>query len=281
MFRLMLAPMEGYTDAALRTLCFRHGADLTFTEMAHVESLLHGNRSSLSKVAAHDSTPVQIQLLTGRDDHLDRFVSGFKPFPGFEGFNLNLSCPSPDVIRKGKGAAMVKRAAKTGRLASIIRGHGYQVSLKLRLGTNAHEKAGKVYLNALGRVEADLYIVHAKTAAQGSVEPDDPSVYPECVEAASGRPVIANGGIDSAEKAEALREMGLAGAMIGRAALRDPAIFDALRNQLRLNIPPRPVPGIDELMREYAALHADLGGDQSHLENLLRVALRKADVSQV
>ena len=77
MFRLMLAPMEGYTDAALRTLCFRHGADLTFTEMAHVESLLRGNRPSLSKVAAHDSTPVQIQLLTGRDDQLDRFVAGF------------------------------------------------------------------------------------------------------------------------------------------------------------------------------------------------------------
>ena len=279
MFRLMLAPMEGYTDAALRTLCFRHGADLTFTEMAHVESLLIGNRSSISKIAAHDSTPVQIQLLTGREDHLERFVSGFKPFPGFEGFNLNLSCPSPDVIRRGKGAAMVKRAAKTGRLASIIHDHGHRVSIKLRLGTNAHEKAGKVYLNALSQVEADLYIVHAKTAAQGSAEPEDSSVYPECVEAAGGRPVIANGGIDSAGKVEALQGMGLAGAMVGRAALRDPAIFDSLRNHLRINSPPRPVPGIDELLKEYSALHASLGGDHSHMENLLRVVGGKVDAS--
>jgi tRNA-dihydrouridine synthase B len=280
MFRFMLAPMEGYTDAALRTLCFRHGADLTFTEMAHVESLLRGNRASLAKLDAPDSTPVQVQLLTGREDILERFVSGFEPPPGFMGFNLNLSCPSPDVIRRGKGAAMVKRAAKTSRLASVIRGHGYPVSLKLRLGTNAHEKAGKVYLNALGGVEADFYVVHAKTAAQGSAEPEDPSVYPECVEAAGGRPVIANGGIDSAEKVEALRVMGLGGVMIGRAALRDPAVFDALRNRLGLNSPPRPVPGADGLMREYAALRVSLGGDQVHAENLLRALVGGVEASQ-
>ncbi len=101
----MLAPLEGYTDAALRTLCFRHGADLTFTEMAHVESFLRNNRLALEKIEAHDSTPVQIQLLTGREEELERFLAGFEPFPGFEGFNLNLSCPSPDVIRRGKGAA--------------------------------------------------------------------------------------------------------------------------------------------------------------------------------
>ncbi|GAG25683.1 unnamed protein product, partial [marine sediment metagenome] len=110
LFSFMFAPMEGYSDCVLRTLCHTHGADLTFTEMAHVESFLRGNKPALAKIEASDSTPVQIQLLTGREDKLERFVEGFRPFPGFKGFNLNLSCPSMDVIRHGKGAAMVKRA---------------------------------------------------------------------------------------------------------------------------------------------------------------------------
>lgn len=276
----MLAPLEGYTDAALRTLCLRHGADLTFTEMAHVESFLRNNGLALEKIEARDSTPVQIQLLTGREGELERFLAGFTPFPGFEGFNLNLSCPSPEVIRRGKGAAMIKRASKTQRLVSAIKNHGYAASLKIRLGTNVHEKAQKVYLNAIGGVDADFFVVHAKTATQGSAEPDDYSVFPECVEAASGRPVVANGGIDSAEKVRQLREMGVAGVMIGRAALSHPAIFDELRNALGLNAPAKTVPGIEELKAEYSSLHAQLGGRETYHENFLNVIGRRVEAAR-
>ena len=267
----MLAPLEGYTDSPLRTLCYRHGADLTFTEMAHVESFLRGNRLSLDKIATRDSTPVQIQLLTGREEHLEAFLAGFEPFTGFEGFNLNLSCPSPDVIRRGKGAAMIKRAAKTRRLVSIIYDHGYKASVKIRLGTNTYEKSRKVYLNSLSGVDADFFVVHSKTAAQGSIEEEDYSVYPECVEAAQGIPVIANGGIDSSDKVKLLQDMGVSGVMIGRAALRNPAIFDILRNELTLNEPKRPIPTQLELRREYETIHTSLGGDERHAANFLRV----------
>jgi len=275
LFRFMLAPLEGYSDGVLRTLCFRHGADLTFTEMAHVESFLRGNRQALEKIAVRDSTPVQIQVLTGREDHLEAFLGGFEAFPGFEGFNLNLSCPSPDMIRRGKGAAMIKRAAKTRRLVSIIHGHGYRASLKIRLGTNAYEKSQKVYLNSLGGVDADFFVVHAKTAAQGSGEEDDYSVYPECVEATRGAPVIANGGVDSAEKVGLLRGMGVGGVMIGRTALANPAIFDGLRNELGLNEPPRRVPGTEELREEYVSLHALLGGAGGYRDAFMRVLGRR------
>ena len=134
----MLASLEGYSDSVFRTLCFRHGADLTFTEMAHVESFLRRNRISLMKIEPRDTTPVQIQILSSSEGKLERFLSGFKPFDGFRGFNLNLSCPSKDVIRRGKGAAMVKRAAKTARLVAAIRDHGYPVSVKIRLGLNQY-----------------------------------------------------------------------------------------------------------------------------------------------
>ncbi len=226
----MLASLERYSDSVFRTLSYNHGADLTFTEMAHVESFLKGNKVSLEKIEPRNATPVQIQILSGNEGKLHRFLSDFTPSDGFMGFNLNLNCPSKDVIRQGKGAAMVKRASKTARLVSLIRNHGHPVSVKIRLGLNRFEKDNKVYLNNLGGVDPDFFVVHAMHAAQSSGEKEDYSVYPECVEAARGIPVIANGGIETSETVQSLVEMGVDGVMMGRPAMGNPAIFDLMKN---------------------------------------------------
>jgi tRNA-dihydrouridine synthase len=267
----MLASLERYSDSVFRTLFYNHGADLTFTEMAHVNSFLKRNKMSLEKIEPKDATPVQIQILSSNEGKLDRFLSDFKPFVGFKGFNLNLSCPSKDVIRQGKGAAMVKRATKTARLVSLIRDHGYHVSVKIRLGLNQFEKDNKLYLNNLGGVDPDFFIVHAKHAAQSSGEREDYSVYPECVEAARGIPLIANGGIETPEIAQSLVEMGVDGVMMGRPAIRNPMIFDLMKNELGFNNPPKPIPTIDDLKREYKDIYKAIGGSKKYRSRFLKI----------
>lgn len=267
----MLASLERYSDSVFRTLFYNHGADLTFTEMAHVESFLKRNKVSLEKIEPRDATPVQIQILSSNEGKLDRFLSDFKPFDGFMGFNLNLNCPSKDVIRQGKGAAMVKRAAKTARLVSLIRDHGHPVSVKIRLGLNQFEKDNKLYLNNLGGVDPDFFVVHAKHAAQSSCEKEDNSVYPECVEAARGIPVIANGGIETPEMVQSLVEMGVGGVMMGRPAMGNPAIFDLMKNELGVNNPPKPVPTTDDLKREYDDIYEAIGGSEKYRSRFLKV----------
>ena len=271
----MLASLERYSDSVFRTLCFNHGAELTFTEMAHVNSFLNRNRGSLQKIEPKDSTPVQIQLLSSNEGKLDRFLSGFVPFDGFMGINLNLSCPSKDVIKQGKGAAMVKRATKTAKLVGLIRDHGHPVSVKIRLGLNQYEKDNKLYLNNLGGVDPDFFLVHAKHAGQSSEEPEDDTVYPECVDAARGIPVIANGGIETSEKVQSLMEMGVAGVMMGRPAMRNPAIFDLIKNEMGLNDPPRPIPRATDLGQEYKDLFDSIGGDEKYKFRFLKVVGRK------
>jgi tRNA-dihydrouridine synthase len=267
----MLAPLERYSHSVFRTLAYNHGADLTFTEMAHLESFLNRNKASLEKIEPRDATPVQIQLLTGNESRLDRFLSDFKPFDGFMGFNLNLSCPSKDVIRQGKGAAMVKRGAKTARFVSVIRDHGHPVSVKMRLGLNQFEKDRKLYLNNLGGVDPDFFVVHVKHAGQSSGEKEDNSVYPECVEAARGIPIIANGGIETPETVQSLVEMGVGGVMMGRPAMGNPAIFDYVKNELGVNDPPIPVPTIDDLKREYNDIYEAIGGSEKYRSRFLKV----------
>jgi tRNA-dihydrouridine synthase len=267
----MLASLERYSDSVFRTLSYNHGADLTFTEMAHVESFLKRNKVSLEKIQPKDATPVQIQILSSNEGNLDRFLSGFRPFDGFRGFNLNLSCPSKDVIRQGKGAAMVKRAAKTARLVSLIRDHGHPVSVKIRLGLNQFEKGNKLYLNNLGGVDPNFFVVHAKHAAQSSGEREDHSVYPECVEAARGIPVIANGGIETPGMVQSLVDMGVGGVMMGRPALGNPAIFDYLKNELGVNDLPRPVPTTDDLKQEYDDIYEAIGGSEKYKSRFKKV----------
>ena len=271
----MLASLERYSDSVFRTLCYNHGAELTFTEMAHVNSFLNNNRGSLQKIEPRDSTPVQIQILSSNEGKLDRFLSRFRPFKGFRGFNLNLSCPSKDVIRQGKGAAMVKRATKTAKLVRLIRGHGHPVSVKIRLGLNQYEKDNKLYLNNLGGVDPDFFVVHAKHAGQSSKELEDDSVYPECVDAARGIPVIANGGIDTSEKVQSLMDMGVSGVMMGRPAMGNPAIFDLIKNEMGLNDPPRPVPRAADLGQEYKDLFDSIGGDEKYKFRFLKIVGRK------
>lgn len=261
----MLAPLEDYSDNAFRTLCFRHGADLTFTEMSRVEGLVRKNKPTLAKIQVHDNTPVQIQLLAGREDQLEKFLSTFQPRLGFKGFNLNLSCPSPNVMQQGRGCAMVKRVSKTQRLVKIIRQHNYPVSLKLRLGTNEYEKSHKVYLNCLREVDADFFVVHAKTGSQNSDESPSFSTFVECIDTTKQRgiPLIANGGIDSIDRVDQLRKMGASGVMIGRAAIKNPAIFDLLKE--------KPTPSITELTHEYLDLANQFSAPNKYRENLLAV----------
>lgn len=271
----MLASLERYSDSVFRTLCYRHGAELTFTEMAHVQSFLRRNKGSLSKIEPRDNTPVQIQLLSSSEAKLDRFLTGFEPFDGFGGFNLNLSCPSKDVIRQGKGAAMVKRGAKTQKLVSVIREHGYPVSVKIRLGLNQREKDNKLYLNNLGSADPDFFVIHTKHAGQSSVEPEDNSVYPECVEAARGIPVIANGGIFTAEKAKQILDLGVNGVMLGRPAMNNPAVFNLIKNELGYNTPMKEIPGVPELRKEYDTLFDSIGVDERYKARFHKVVGKK------
>jgi tRNA-dihydrouridine synthase B len=226
-FQLMLAPMEGGTDSAFRALCHKNGADLTFTEIARVGNLSRGKKGELEKIAIPDATPTQIQLAGAKLPEYENFLSSFKPTSGFRGFNLNLGCSAPDFLRQGLGAAMVKRVTRVNEIVSLIGKHGYECSIKMRLGVDNYEKQKGAYLNLISAVDASFFVVHARTAKQTLRDKADFSVYEKCV--ATGKKIVANGDIKTKEQIDALRQQGLHGAMIGRAAMGNPGIFRELR----------------------------------------------------
>ena len=225
-FQLMLAPMEGITDAAFRAAAHKNGADLTFTEIARVSNLARGKKGELERIAIPDSTPTQIQLAGSKLEEYEKFLLGFQPTEGFRGFNLNLGCPSPSFIRQGIGAAMIKRVTRVQEIVRLINGHGFDCSVKLRLGLSQYEKERGVFLNLINGVDACFFVVHPRTAAQTDEDPADVSVYKRCI--ATGKKIVANGGVKTKEQAAEMKAKGMYGAMIGKMAIDNPQIFKEL-----------------------------------------------------
>ncbi|MFW6282459.1 MAG: tRNA-dihydrouridine synthase family protein [Minisyncoccales bacterium] len=228
-FKYMLAPMEKFTDSAFRTLVHRRGANLTFTEMARVSALIRGNSSTIARTKLIDETPTVIQLLPLKEAELDKYLKTFEPEKGFQGFNLNIGCPSQELIKLGMGCALIKRSSKVNKLASILRDAGFNTSVKLRLGLNQFEKERKTYLNLINDVEADYFVVHAKHGKENEQDKNDFSIYKECVE--TNKNIIANGNITTKNQIEDLKKQGLKGAMIGWGAIKNPNIFSELKNK--------------------------------------------------
>jgi len=227
-FELMLAPMENHSGPEVRELCYNNGADSTFTEMAMIGKIARDNLSSLKKTQIPKPIPTYIQLIGSNEKDLKEYLNKFVPTKGFLGFNLNLGCPSPEVIRKGFGCALIKRISKIQRLIKIIKDHGYSASIKLRLGMNQFEKEKKTYLNLIREVDADFFIVHARHGKETQNNTADFEIYKACVN--TGKEIIANGDIETKEQIEFLKSIGVKGAMIGRAASKDPTIFNKLKS---------------------------------------------------
>lgn len=263
-FTFMLAPIEDMTSNAFRSICHKYGADLTFTELVRFGSLAKRNNTTWQRIFLKDDTPTIIQLIGHRDIFLKKFLSMFEKQSGFKGFNLNLGCPAPNFVNHGVGCAMVKRVSKTKKLVNIIKDAGFPVSIKMRLGLNKYEKEKKAYLNLIDAVDADFFVVHARHGQQTYAEPADFSVYAECVKL--GKPIIANGDIKSKEQIDFLKSVGVKGAMIGRAAILEPSIFNKLKGISS--------PNSETIFKEYEALSAKFDEPFRYKKNILKHSLK-------
>jgi tRNA-dihydrouridine synthase len=260
--KLWLAPLEGVSDCAFRTLCFNHGADLTFTEMIRVDSLVRRNKATLALLDLKNAVPTGIQLLAVKPATVQEFVKQFSSFSFHtppQQINLNCGCPSPDVIKQGGGAALVKRVQRLQELVTIFRKLSLPVTLKIRLGLNDYEKKHKVYLNLIKTVDADAFIVHARHARQSSHEPADWNVFEECL--ATGKTIIPNGDIAEKEDVAFFQKLGVKEVMIGRAAVCNPSVFQYLKGKERVSI--------QHLREEYVQLCEEYPNHPKYKENVL------------
>ena len=226
-----LAPMQDITDRPFMELLAKKGAPdlyLTAYSRVHATSL---PESEILDCIINNATgrPIIVQLLGESIPDLLRTIGLFSRYP-IAGIDLNLGCPAPKVFRKNVGGGLLRDLPKVERIVMALReGFSGLFSIKTRLGFE-HTRDYDALLDIFARARPDMVTIHGRTVRQlyrGTVDYDAIAHAARRLEKV---PVLANGDITSAEKAQrVLADTGCAGVMIGRSAVRNPWIFRQLK----------------------------------------------------
>ena len=226
-----LAPMQGLTDAALRTVCFSFGCRGAVTEMvetgtyAHTKKKLAAIESGLTRFPEEGELFVQ---LIGKDPAEMAWAAEHVTAMGrFDGIDINMACPARKVTSGGSGCALMNDPARAEAiLGAVLESTDLPVSLKLRLGWDAaHENARELAFMAQEKGVCRVTL-HGRTRAQHYGGAPDTAAM-RLVAQALSIPLIANGGVHAPEDAAPfLAETGAQAVSVGRAALLTPWIFE-------------------------------------------------------
>ncbi|HEY8280420.1 MAG TPA: tRNA-dihydrouridine synthase family protein [Bdellovibrionota bacterium] len=228
---LVLAPMEGVTDAPMRALMSeRGGFTHCVTEFLRVSQLVPPKRiiqRHMVELGTNSRTasgmPVSLQLLGGNAERLAT-TAKLAVELGAQGIDLNFGCPAPTVNSHDGGATLLKYPHRIEEIVRAVRqavpAH-LPVSAKLRLGWDSHDP---VHENseraAMGG--ASWITIHGRSKMQGYMPPAHWGPIGE-VNRRLGIPVIANGDLWTIEDLRACREQtGCEHFMLGRGALANP-----------------------------------------------------------
>lgn len=255
---LICAPMAGVTDRPFRQLCKKLGAGMAVSEMVASNSKLwQTEKSVLRGNHAGETEPIVVQI-AGAAPEMMAEAARYNVDRGAQIIDINMGCPAKKVCNVYAGSALLQDEGLVARIVSaVVNAVDVPVTLKIRTGWDRQHKNAL----AIARIAEDNGIqslaVHGRTRADlynGEAEYDTIRAVKQCV----GIPVVANGDIDSPEKARhVLNITGADAVMIGRAAQGRPWIFREISWYLKTGTHLAP-----PTTREVAAIVRE------HLENL-------------
>ena len=232
--QLILAPMAGITDAPFRQLCSEWGAGLTVSEMVISNSHLQHHPKTLKKTEHRPLTGLRSVQILGTDPQQMAAAAKLNYQRGAQIIDINMGCPAKKVCSVAAGSALLKDEALVSRiLSAVVAAVDIPVTLKIRTGWDL---ANRNAVN-IARIAEDSGVqalaIHGRSRACkffGEAEYDTIKQVKQVINI----PVIANGDINSAEKArQVLAYTGADAVMIGRAAQGKPWIFAELAAKLQ------------------------------------------------
>lgn len=278
---LMLAPMQGLTNRALRGL-FADWVrpDVLFTEFVRAKNIGGKPLSAVDRleIGAEDSgAPLVVQLI-GPDREALVAAAVAAEEAGAKHLNLNLGCPYGRMQSGLTGGGMLRAPSNLATLLPALRAaiRG-SFSVKIRAG---YDDPAQIFalLPLIAEAGVDFLILHPRTVLQEYGGTADHHITARVVQA-TRLPVIANGDITSAEQGKRiLAETGAAGLMLGRGAIADPLLFSRLRGAVAAE----PSPGergamYRHYLGELIARYGELFCGEAQLLGKVKTILRYID----
>ena len=274
-FPLYLAPMAGVSDKIFRQLCKERGADVLVTEFVSSEGVFRRNARTRGYIDFDEmERPVGVQLFGGNAEHMAEAARQVVEWVQPDFIDLNFGCPVNKVVAKNGGSALLKDCPTLGKVAAAVvqAVAPLPVTAKIRTGWDGHSVNAVSVARLLESLGIAALAVHGRTRAQGYSGAADWDVIAQ-VAAAVSIPVIGNGDLFSAaDVARRRAETGIAGAMIGRAAMSSPWIFSQTKHYLATRqILPSPEPA-----EKWALIrrHCELAVAECGVEDLAMRSMR-------
>ena len=229
----VLAPMAGVSDRAYRELCVRFGAAYCVSEMVSSKALSFNSKKSEELMEISDlERPCGIQIF-GDDPKCmaDAAKHALENKPDI--IDINMGCPAPKISSNGSGSALMKNPRLCGEIVKAVTAvTDIPVTVKIRKGWDDDSVNAVEVAKICESAGAAAITVHGRTRQQYYKPPVD-YVIIRAVRESVSVPVIANGDIDSAEKAKEVMDItGCDLVMVGRATLGNPWIFSQINAYL-------------------------------------------------
>ena len=224
-----LAPMAGVTDRPFRQLCKKLGAGHAVSEMVSSQPDLWATPKTLRRANhAGESAPIAVQIV-GTEPVLMAEAAAYNIDCGAQIIDINMGCPAKKVCNKWAGSALMQDETLALRIieavVAICAPRGVPVTLKMRTGWCHSHKNAVALAQAAQSAGVQMISLHGRTREQGYGGQAEYETI-AAVKAALSVPVVANGDIDSPEKARyVLAATGADALMIGRAAQGRPWLF--------------------------------------------------------
>jgi tRNA-dihydrouridine synthase B len=267
--RFFVAPMAGVTDRPFRQLCKQLGAGYAVSEMVTSRKDLW-NTLKTSRRANHEGEPGPIAVqIAGTEPLMMAEAAAYNIDRGAQIIDINMGCPAKKVCNKWAGSALMQDEALALSIVEAVVAacapHGVPVTLKMRTGWCQSHKNAVVLARAAEQAGVQMITVHGRTREQGYKGHAEYDTI-AAVKAAVRVPVVANGDIDTPEKArQVLAATGADAVMIGRAAQGRPWIFREINHFLATgnHLAPPLVAEVKHLLLDHLQDHYSLYGEFS------------------
>lgn len=231
--RVILAPMAGVTDKPFRVLCKRLGAGSCVSEMTTSDPRFWGTAKSRHRMDhAGEPDPVSVQI-AGTQPQVMADAARYNVDHGAQIIDINMGCPAKKVCNAWAGSALMRDEALVARiLEAVVQAVEVPVTLKIRTGWAADQRNALAVARIAEAAGIQALAVHGRTRDQQYTGVAEYETIAK-VKAALSIPVIANGDIDTPQKAaRVLRETGCDAVMVGRAAQGRPWVFREIAHYL-------------------------------------------------
>ena len=261
--------MVGVCDVPFREVCDQQGAGLTFGEMVPYEKAEREKERHLLRQTNPKIKGPKIIQIAGSDAEIMSSAALYNEKLGADAIDINMGCPAKKVLKKAAGSSLLRDTKLVEQiLRKVTSSVTIPVTLKIRTGWCPNSRNGSEIARIAEDCGIQLLTIHGRTRADrfmGHAEYDTIAQIKETVKI----PIIANGDIDSPEKAKAVLEHTKAdGLMIGRAAQGRPWIFNEIDHFLKTGLLIEPVSlnaCYETIKTHVAKLHKFYGGHRGAL----------------